>query len=49
MCGQIFKNIENFEKRSDKFIKKCKISENVLTNFSKNRKLQKMYRQIFKN
>ena len=31
-----FQKIANYEKRSDKFIKKCKISENVLANFPNN-------------
>jgi len=36
MFGQVFQKIENFEKGTDKFIKKCKTSENVLANFPNN-------------
>ena len=33
MLGQNLQKTKNYEKRTDKFIKKCKILENVLTNF----------------
>jgi len=36
MCGEVFQKSKNFEKRTDKFIKKCKNSENVLGNFPNN-------------
>jgi len=36
ICGQLFQKIENFEKRSDQFIRKFKISENELASFPNN-------------
>jgi len=33
MCGRIFQKPKNYDERTDKFIKKSKISENVQTNF----------------
>jgi len=41
--------MQNFEKRSDKFIKKCKIFKYVLANVLRNKELRRMYRQIFQN
>jgi len=46
MCCNFFQKIANYEKWTVTFSKKLKISENLLTNFPKNRKLQKMHRPI---